>query len=117
MTERATGKVVEIIGAVVDVEFERNAVPKIYDALRIESHHITLEVQQQLGDNTVRTIALGITEGLPRGVAAINTGKPISVPVGEKTLGRIMNVLGEPIDEAGPIGAPELRSIHRKPPA
>ncbi len=113
--QQQTGKVVEIIGAVVDVEFERGYVPKIYDALRIPSHNLTLEVQQQLGDNTVRTIALGVTEGLTRSAEAINTGKPISVPVGEKTLGRIMNVLGEPIDEAGPIDAP-TESIHRKPP-
>jgi F-type H+-transporting ATPase subunit beta len=113
--QQQTGKVVEIIGAVVDVEFERGYVPKIYDALRIQSHNLTLEVQQQLGDNTVRTIALGVTEGLTRSAAAINTGKPISVPVGEKTLGRIMNVLGEPIDERGPIDAP-TESIHRKPP-
>ena len=89
----------------VDVEFPRDAVPKIYDALRIEAHNVTLEVQQQLGDGVVRTIAMGITEGLTRGLAVINTGKPITVPVGKKTLGRIMNVLGEPIDEAGPIDA------------
>jgi F-type H+/Na+-transporting ATPase subunit beta len=114
--EQAIGKIVEIIGAVVDVEFDRGAVPKIYDALHIESHNVTLEVQQQLGDSTVRTIALGVTEGLPRGLAVKNTGNPIMVPVGEKTLGRIMNVLGDPIDEAGPIGAATLQSIHRKPP-
>ncbi len=113
--QQQTGKVVEIIGAVVDVEFERGHVPKIYDALRVPSHNLTLEVQQQLGDNTVRTIALGVTEGLTRSAEAFNTGKPISVPVGEYTLGRIMNVLGEPIDEAGPINAP-IQSIHRKPP-
>ncbi len=115
--QTATGKVVEIIGAVVDVEFGRDSVPKIYDALRIDSHHITLEVQQQLGDGIVRCIALGTTEGLKRNLEAVNTGKPISVPVGEKTLGRIMNVLGEPIDEAGPIESNVLKSIHRKPPS
>lgn len=116
--KKIIGKIVEINGAVVDVEFERNALPKIYDALRIESNHgvIILEVQQQLGDSIVRTIALGVTEGLSRGMAVSNTGQPISVPVGEKTLGRIMNVLGDPIDEAGAIGAAILRSIHRKPP-
>lgn len=115
--QQAMGKIVEIIGAVVDVEFQNDQVPKIYDALRIPAHDITLEVQQQLGDNTVRTIALGVTEGLPRGIEVKNTGAPISVPTGEKTLGRIMNVLGQPIDEAGPINATEVRSIHRKPPA
>ncbi|MBS0349994.1 MAG: F0F1 ATP synthase subunit beta [Proteobacteria bacterium] len=116
MNNPSNGKVVEIIGAVVDVEFEAN-LPKIMDALRIESHNITLEVQQQLGDNTVRTIALGVTEGLSRGAEVINTGHPITVPVGTATLGRIMNVLGEPIDEAGPINAATSKSIHRKPPS
>ena len=112
-----TGKIIEIIGAVVDVEFPRDAVPKIFDALRVEEKGLTLEVQQQLGDGVVRTLAMGGTEGLRRGLATVNTGEPITVPVGEKTLGRIMNVLGEPIDEAGPIDATVTAPIHRKAPA
>ena len=110
------GKVVQIIGAVVDVEFPRDAVPKIYDALKIAGTAITLEVQQQLGDGVVRTIALGSTDGLRRGLVADNTGKGIEVPVGVKTLGRIMDVLGDPIDEAGPIGESERWVIHRAAP-
>ena len=113
----STGIIVRIIGAVVDVEFPRNAIPKIYDALHLEDRDLTLEVQQQLGDGVVRAIAMGSSEGLKRGLAVSNTGQPIAVPVGEKTLGRIMDVLGTPIDNAGPIGE-ELRwPIHRKPPA
>jgi len=108
------GKVVQIIGAVVDVEFPRESVPKIYDALTIAGTEITLEVQQQLGDGVVRTIALGSTDGLKRNLIAVNTGKAISVPVGLKTLGRIMDVLGRPIDEAGPIGESERWVIHRR---
>ena len=98
------GKVVQIIGAVVDVEFPRESVPKVYDALKVEgaAAPITLEVQQQLGDGIVRTIALGSSDGLRRGMKVINTGAPISVPVGAKTLGRIMDVLGRPIDGAPP---------------
>ncbi len=110
------GKVVQIIGAVVDVEFPRESVPKIYDALTIAGTEITLEVQQQLGDGVVRTIALGSTDGLKRNLIAVNTGKAISVPVGLKTLGRIMDVLGRPIDEAGPIGESERWVIHRSAP-
>ena len=110
------GKVVQIIGAVVDVEFPREAVPKIYDALKIDGMAITLEVQQQLGDGVVRTIALGSTDGLKRGLVANNTGEGIKVPVGKATLGRIMDVLGNPIDEAGPIGAKEEWVIHRPAP-
>src|SRR3546814_8310520 len=98
------GKVVQIIGAVVDVEFPRDQVPQVYDALKIDGTDITLEVQQQLGDGIVRTIALGSTEGLKRGLQARNTGESIKVPVGTATLGRIMDVLGNPLDEAGPIG-------------
>lgn len=113
----ATGKIVEIIGAVIDVEFPRDAVPKIYDALRLESGELTLEVQQQLGDGIVRTIALGSSEGLRRGLPVINTGKPIEVPVGNQTLGRIINVLGEPIDQAGPINEEMRMPIHREPPS
>jgi F-type H+-transporting ATPase subunit beta len=113
----SNGKVVQVIGAVVDVEFPRDSIPKIYDALRIESADLTLEVQQQLGDGVVRTIAMGASEGLKRGLMATNTGKPISVPVGVKTLGRIMDVLGRPIDEAGPIGNTESWPIHRAAPS
>jgi F-type H+-transporting ATPase subunit beta len=110
------GKVVQIIGAVIDVEFARDDVPKIYDALKVHGTQITLEVQQQLGDGIVRTIALGSTDGLKRGLVAENTGKGIQVPVGMKTLGRIMDVLGNPIDEAGPIGEQERWEIHRAAP-
>jgi F-type H+/Na+-transporting ATPase subunit beta len=113
----STGKVVQVIGAVVDVEFPRDAIPGIYDALKITEQDLTLEVQQQLGDGVVRAIAMGASEGLKRGLAVSNTGKPISVPVGPKTLGRIMDVLGNPIDEAGPIGATQLMPIHRAAPS
>ncbi len=111
------GKVVQIIGAVVDVEFPRDQVPQVYDALKIDGTDITLEVQQQLGDGIVRTIALGSTEGLKRGLDARNTGEGIKVPVGKQTLGRIMDVLGNPIDEAGPIGEQEQWVIHREAPS
>ena len=111
------GKVVQIIGAVVDVEFPRDQVPKVYDALKVEGTAITLEVQQQLGDGIVRTIALGSTDGLKRGLIADNTGEGIKVPVGDETLGRIMDVLGTPIDERGPIGEKERWVIHRAPPS
>ncbi len=110
------GKVVQIIGAVIDVEFPRGAVPNVYDALKIDGTQITLEVRQQLGDGVVRTIALGSTEGLKRGLEARNTGEGIKVPVGTATLGRIMDVLGNPIDEAGPIGEKEQWVIHRSAP-
>ncbi|HET6632056.1 MAG TPA: F0F1 ATP synthase subunit beta [Rhodanobacteraceae bacterium] len=111
------GKVVQIIGAVVDVEFARDAVPNVYDALKIDGTDITLEVQQQLGDGIVRTIALGSTEGLKRGLVARNTGEGIKVPVGTATLGRIMDVLGNPIDEVGPINAEDQWVIHREAPS
>lgn len=111
------GKIVQCIGAVVDVEFSREAMPKVYDALTMEGSELTLEVQQQLGDGVVRTIALGSSDGLRRGMMVTNTREPILVPVGPKTLGRIMDVLGKPIDEMGPIGAEETMSIHRKAPA
>ena len=111
------GKIVQIIGAVVDVEFARESVPRIYDALTVDGTDITLEVQQQLGDGIVRTIALGSTDGLRRNLIANNTGKAISVPVGVGTLGRIMDVLGRPIDEAGPIECTERWEIHREAPA
>ena len=111
------GEVVQIIGAVVDVEFPRGEVPRVYDALRLEEQDLTLEVQQQLGDGVVRAIAMGSTDGLQRGVQVLNTGEPISVPVGPKTLGRIVDVLGSPVDEAGEIGAEEHWTIHREAPA
>ena len=112
----STGTTVQIIGAVVDVEFPSDAIPRIYDALLIDEVDLTLEVQQQLGDGVVRTIAMGSSEGLKRGMGVSNSGGPIMVPVGEKTLGRIMDVLGKPIDNAGDIGAESLLPIHRKPP-
>lgn len=113
----AEGKIVQCIGAVVDVEFPRENMPKVYDALKMEGSDLTLEVQQQLGDGVVRTIALGSSDGLRRGMVIQNTGNPIMVPIGEATLGRIMNVLGEPIDEAGPVQTEKRASIHRKAPA
>jgi len=111
-----SGKIIEIIGAVVDVEFPRQAIPKIYDALLVSDKKLVLEVQQQLGDGIVRTIAMGSSEGLSRGLAVTNTGKPITIPVGKHTLGRIMNILGEPIDEAGPIQTEQFMPIHRAAP-
>ncbi len=111
------GKVVQIIGAVVDVEFARDQVPTVYDALTVDNTEITLEVEQQLGDGVVRCIALGSTEGLKRGLMATNTGEAIKVPVGKGTLGRIMDVLGRPIDEAGPIDADQHDVIHREAPS
>ena len=113
----ADGKIVQCIGAVVDVEFPRNAMPKIYDALKMAGSELTLEVQQQLGDGIVRTIALGTSDGLRRGMIIQNTGNPITVPVGTATLGRIMDVLGNPIDECGPVSNERTASIHRKAPA
>jgi len=113
----ADGKIVQCIGAVVDVEFPRNAMPKVYDALKMEGSALTLEVQQQLGDGIVRTIALGSSDGLRRGMMIQNTGKPISVPIGKATLGRIMDVLGSPIDECGPVSHAQTAPIHRKAPA
>ncbi len=112
-----SGKIIQVIGAVVDVEFPREAIPEIYDALKLEDGGLTLEVQQQLGDGVVRAIAMGSSEGLKRGLKVQNTGAPISVPVGQGTLGRIMNVLGEPVDEAGPVKAKEHWPIHRKAPS
>ncbi len=113
----SSGRIIQIIGAVIDVEFERNSVPKIYDALQVDGTETTLEVQQQLGDGVVRTIAMGSTEGLKRGLNATNTGAPISVPVGTATLGRIMDVLGRPIDEAGPVATEARLPIHRQAPS
>lgn len=111
------GKIVQCIGAVIDVEFPPRHIPKIYDALVLEGSDLTLEVQQQLGDGVVRTICLGSSDGLRRGLMVKNTSHPISVPVGRATLGRIMDVLGRPIDEAGPIDSEHTRSIHQKAPA
>ncbi len=113
----STGNIVEIIGAVVDVEFPRDSVPKVYDALRVDDAGLTLEVEQQLGDGVVRTIAMGTTDGLKRGLSVTNTGAAITVPVGKATLGRVMDVLGNPVDEAGPVEAEASLPIHRAPPA
>jgi F-type H+-transporting ATPase subunit beta len=113
----SSGKIVQIIGAVIDVEFPRDQVPNVYDALVVDGKGLTLEVQQQLGDGVVRTIAMGSSEGISRGLSVENTKAPISVPVGTETLGRIMDVLGNPIDECGPIGEKERSAIHRKPPS
>jgi len=112
-----TGKVIEIIGAVVDVEFPHGATPKIFHALKVEEKDLVLEVQQQLGDGIVRTIAMGTTDGLQRGLKVRDTGEPIMVPVGQETLGRIMDVLGDPIDEVGPITTKKRLPIHRSPPS
>ncbi|GAB2813114.1 F0F1 ATP synthase subunit beta [Comamonas piscis] len=111
------GKIVQCIGAVVDVEFPHGSVPSVYDALKLEGTALTLEVQQQLGDGVVRTIALGSSDGLKRGLMVTNTGKAITVPVGKATLGRIMDVLGNPIDERGPVDQALTAPIHRKAPA
>ena len=112
----SSGRIVQIIGAVIDVEFDRQDVPNVYDALSVSEHGLTLEVQQQLGDGIVRTIAMGTSDGLSRGFEVTNTGAPISIPVGEETLGRIVDVLGTPIDEKGPINAQQQLPIHRKAP-
>jgi len=113
----SSGRIVQIIGAVIDVEFPRDQVPNVYDALVVDDKGLTLEVQQQLGDGVVRAIAMGSSEGISRGLGVNNTSAPISVPVGTETLGRIMDVLGNPLDEKGPIGEKERMAIHRKPPA
>jgi len=113
----SAGSIVQVIGAVVDVEFSRDSMPRVFNALTVDNTEITLEVQQQLGDGVVRTIALGSTDGLKRGISVSDTGEAIMVPVGEKTLGRVMDVLGRPIDEAGPIGEEKRMPIHRKPPS
>src|SRR4026209_815661 len=113
----ATGRITQIIGAVIDVEFPRDSIPRIYEALKLKDVDLTLEVQQQLGDGVVRTIAMGASEGLKRGIAVESTGKPINVPVGQATLGRIMDVLGVPQDNRGPVTAKETLPIHRPPPS
>ena len=112
----STGNIVQIIGTVVDIEFPRENIPKVYEALTLKGGKLVFEVQQQLGDGVVRTIAMGSSEGLKRGLEVENTGAPITVPVGEKTLGRLLDVLGNPVDEAGPIDASETRPIHAKAP-
>src|SRR4029077_14180779 len=111
------GTIVQCIGAVVDVEFARTDMPNIYDALKMDEIGLTLEVQQQLGDGIIRTIALGSSDGLRRGMQVVNTRAPITVPVGVKTLGRIMDVLGRPIDERGPVDSETMMSIHRQAPS
>jgi F-type H+-transporting ATPase subunit beta len=116
-TQASTGKIVQIIGAVIDVQFPREQIPKVYEALKLEDVDLTLEVQQQLGDGVVRTIAMGVSEGLKRGLNVKATGAPISVPVGKATLGRIMDVLGAPQDERGPVQAQEYLPIHRPAPS
>ena len=113
----SSGKIVQVIGAVVDVEFPRDAIPAVYDALLVEESGLTLEVQQQLGDGVVRCIAMGASEGLKRGLVVKSTGAPISVPVGQATLGRIMDVLGKPVDERGPVKGEASWAIHRKAPS
>ena len=113
----SNGKIVQIIGPVIDVEFPRDQIPKVYDALKIVENDLTLEVQQQLGDGVVRTIAMGVSDGLRRGLEVKTTGKPISVPVGKATLGRIMDVLGVPQDEKGPVAAKDYLPIHRPAPS
>ena len=110
------GKIVQVIGAVVDVEFPRDAIPHVYDALKLGENGLTLEVQQLLGDGVVRTIAMGSSDGLKRGMSVSNTGAPITVPVGKGTLGRIVDVLGTPVDEAGPIDTDKSRAIHQTAP-
>jgi F-type H+-transporting ATPase subunit beta len=116
-TQASTGKIVQIIGAVIDVQFPREHIPNVYEALKLEDVELTLEVQQQLGDGVVRTIAMGVSEGLKRGLTVKATGGPISVPVGNATLGRIMDVLGAPQDEKGPVAAKEHWPIHRPAPS
>src|SRR6516165_129247 len=118
-----TGKIVQVIGSTFDAEFEEGHLPEIYNALRVDSDykgvslHLTGEVQQHLGGNRVRAVALGSTDGLVRGMKVVDTGKPVQVPVGKETLGRVFNLLGEVIDGRGPITATEFRPIHREPPA
>ena len=117
MATQAEGKITQIIGAVIDVQFPREHIPQVYEALKLKYVGLTLEVQQQLGDGVVRTIAMGASEGLKRGLPVVATGAPISVPVGKATLGRIMDVLGNPIDEVGPIDAKDHWVIHREAPS
>ena len=113
----SSGKIVQIIGAVVDVEFPQESVPNIYSALIVTEKNLTMEVQQQIGGGVVRCIAMGASEGLSRGLEVTDTKHAITVPVGTATLGRIMNVLGEPIDECGPVVSDEQYEIHRAAPS
>ncbi|MDR0478202.1 MAG: F0F1 ATP synthase subunit beta, partial [Burkholderiaceae bacterium] len=115
--QQVQGKIVQCIGAVVDVEFPREHMPQVYDALKMEGSTLTLEVQQQIGDGVVRTIALGSSDGLRRGMVVSNTGDTITVPVGQATLGRILDVLGNPVDERGPVDQTQTASIHGRAPA
>src|SRR5207244_2740165 len=121
-TNHRAGKIVQVIGSTFDAEFEEGRLPEIYNALRIEDTYkgvhirLTGEVQQHLGGNRVRCVALGSTDGLVRGMKAIDTGSPVTVPVGKETLGRVFNLLGDPIDGRGPVAAGETRPIHREPP-
>src|SRR5690348_15800342 len=117
MATQAEGKITQIIGAVIDVQFPRESIPQVYEALKLKDVALTLEVQQQLGDGVVRTIAMGTSEGLKRGLPVIATGAPISVPVGKATLGRIMDVLGDPQDNRGPVASESTLPIHRAPPS
>src|SRR6185437_8330150 len=117
MANTGEGTITQIIGAVIDVEFPRNAIPHIYEALKLKDVDLTLEVQQQLGDGIVRTIAMGASEGLKRGLIVRATGAPILVPVGKGTLGRIMDVLGKPQDNRGEVEAEQYLPIHRDPPS
>ena len=113
----SSGKIVQIIGAVIDVEFPRDSVPKVYDAIKVDETGLVIEVQQQIGDGVVRGIAMGSSDGLKRSMVVTSSGAPIQVPVGKGTLGRIMDVLGLPIDNAGDVMTDEKWSIHRKPPS
>src|SRR5262249_46955978 len=113
----ATGTITQIIGAVIDVEFPRENIPRVYEALKLKEADLTLEVQQQLGDGVVRTIAMGSSEGLRRGLTVESTGNPINVPVGKATLGRIMDVLGTPQDNRGPVASESTLPIHRPAPS
>ena len=115
--QAANGKIVQIIGSVIDVEFPRESIPAVYEALKLVDQPLTLEVQQQLGDGIVRTIAMGVSEGLQRGLKVRATGAPISVPVGKATLGRIMDVLGNPHDEGGAVKTDKFLPIHRPAPS
>src|SRR6266404_6815674 len=121
-TAQRTGKIVQVIGSTFDVEFGQGHLPEIYNAVRLDAEfkgvpiRLTGEVQQHLGGNRVRCVALGSTDGLVRGMRVVDSGAPVTVPVGKETLGRVFNLLGEPIDGRGPIHAQESRPIHRQPP-
>src|SRR6266478_148774 len=121
-TNHHTGRIVQVIGSTFDAEFEEGHLPEIYNAIKVDSEYkgvrirLTGEVQQHLGGNRIRCVALGSTDGLVRGMKAIDTGKPVQVPVGKETLGRVFNLLGEPIDGRGPVNAAEYRPIHALPP-